>query len=450
MKKNIFSSIYETTINDHSYDDFIKKFKLDKQLNALLKEFHSSNSYKLNNKKEMLFNLNIEEEKKNSINYNINVNLCFEDENLKNILNDFNSLLTNNLIFTDPKKPPSIDDVFPHLKKLENVNLSNSKKIIQKSILEFINNYEYQNYKNNNLYDTSNIFFLSNYYHSSNFKYQIYIKNNLKSVSDRIEKEEITCIKVRNEIIYIGCKDGSIKSFSDKGYKNKTYIHDYDKKYNEIDKDVMCISFFDDDKYIIVGYASSFIILWEKETGNKIKIISLTHDLPVIACKVLKYDKKELVIISSDIEGNVKISYFSIGFFFSKENIISIYENIYPFFLLETLDFSKEEEKNYESNLIYNKEKYSFYLVIIGNIKKIEILKINKKIFSHKTLLLIPNPDYKKLQTNTDDILQNNIDIEFLERPDISIGCGYLPDIHEDGDLNNHILLAVAWKDDIK
>ena len=446
MKKNIFSSIYETTINDHSYDDFIKKFKLDKQLNALLKEFHSSNSYKLNNKKEMLFNLNIEEEKKNSINYNINVNLCFEDENLKNILNDFNSLLTNNLIFTDPKKPPSIDDVFPHLKKLENVNLSNSKKIIQKSILEFINNYEYQNYKNNNLYDTSNIFFLSNYYHSSNFKYQIYIKNNLKSVSDRIEKEEITCIKVRNEIIYIGCKDGSIKSFSDKGYKNKTYIHDYDKKYNEIDKDVMCISFFDDDKYIIVGYASSFIILWEKENGNKIRIISSSHDLPVIACKVLKYNQKELVVLSSDFEGKVKISYFSNGLIFSKHGIITICDNIYPSFLLETLDFSKEEEKNYASNLIYDKEKYSFYIVIIGNIKQIEIIKINKQTFLHKTLLLIKNPD---LHTNTDDLLQNNIDIEYLENPDISIGCGYLPDIHEDGDLNNHILLAVAWKDDI-
>ena len=449
MQKSIFSKIYEETVKDTSYDDFINKFKLDEQLIPIFKENKISNSYNLDNKKEIVSNLNVEEEQKNNINHFINVNLCFEDEDLKKILNEFNSLLTDNIIFTDPKKPPSIDDVFPHLKKLENLNLSTSNKIIQTNILEFINNYEYQNYKNNNLYDKSNIFLLSNYYHSSNFKYEIYVKKNLKSISDRIEKEIITCIQVRNQIIYIGCKDGSIKSFSDKGYKNKTYIYDYDIKYEKIDKDVMCISFYDDDKYILVGYASSFIILWEKETGNKIKIISLTHDLPVIACKVLKYDKKELVIISSDIEGNVKISYFSIGFFFSKENIISIYENIYPFFLLETLDFSKEEEKNYESNLIYNKDKYSFYLVIIGNINKIEILKINKKIFSHKTLLLIPNPDYKKLQTNTDDILQNNIDIEFLERPDISIGCGYLPDIHEDGDLNNHILLAVAWKDDI-
>ncbi len=449
MQKSIFSKIYEDTVNDSSYDDFISKFKLDEQLNTLLKEQKHSNSYNSDNKKEILSNLNIVEEQKNNINHYINVNLCFEDEDLKNILNEFNSLLTNNIIFTDPKKPPSIDDLFPHLKKLENVNLSTSNKIIQTSILEFINNYEYQNYKNNNLYDKSNIFLLSNYYHSSNFKYEIYIKKNLTSISDRIEKEIITCIKVRNKIIYIGSKDGSIKSFSDKGYKNKTYIHEYDKKYKFVDKHVMCISFFDDDKYIIVGYASSFIILWEKETGNKIKIISSTHDLPVIACKILKYNQKELVVLSSDYEGKVKISYFSNGLIFSKENIITICDNIYLSFILETLDFSKEEEKNYESNLIYDKEKYSFYIVIIGNIKQIEIKKINKKTFSQKTLLLINNPDYKILQSNTDDLLENNIDIELLENPDISIGCGYLPDIHEDGDFNNHILLAVAWKDDI-
>ena len=441
-KKNTFSSIYNEIINDSSYDKFINKFKLDEQLNELLKKDNENSNSNKNKNEENSGIIKKSREDKNK-NY-INVNLSFEDEELYKILNEFNTLLTDESIFSNPKKPPTIDCLFPHLKKLDNLNITASNKIEQTNTLEFVQNYEFQNYRNNNLYN-KDLLFLSNYYHSTDFKYKIFEKKKLKSFSERIEKEKITCAKVRNGIIYIGCKDGSIKTFSEeKGYKDKTYIYNYDQKYKDLDKDVMCISFYEEDKYFLVGYATSFIILWEKTTVQTKKIITKTHDLPVIACKVLKYNQKELSILSSDLEGKIRITSFSSGFLFTKEDIIIVSDNFYPSFLLETLNFSSEEENNYESKLIYNKEKFTFDIAIIGNIEKIEVKKINKENYTNKNLLIIKNPDFNIL-----DSKKQQKNIEYFENADISIGCGYLPDIYEEGDLNNHILLAVSWKDDI-
>ena len=326
-----------------------------------------------------------------------------DNDELARILKESESLITKEkLIHTD--NDIQMSDIFPEL-----LSMKQETTVVQEIIetpLEYISDYEKKKYnKNNVLSMNDNIFVLEQFYNENKGKYDFIHFRKKQKLFDRISKNNIvTCVYARNNVIFVGSKNGLIKTYScDKENEYKTFTCTEIDNFTE-NKDVMCITCSPSLDVFASGYENGFIILWDVISCKVKKLINEQNFIPIIALKFLKCESKNYSLIASDIEGKVWLINIAEGIFRTTVTNTIIKKMEIPHFLVECFLFSDEEKENYHFNEITKTITNSMF--VVGNIDSLEIFLEEDGEF--RSVDVISNPISKAI-------------------PDACFGCGYTP-----------------------
>ena len=242
---------------------------------------------------------------------------------------------------------------------LDDKNLYNILKDEPKSILPFdyICNYEIDNYTNNtNILKEKNYFILSEHRNTQIIRYNpmeyITREKLLRQIYKR--KPQITCMVVKNGILFLGNNLGLIKTYSiEKEYEYKTYESTELNNLNDINKAVTCLYSSPDNDTFISGHENGTIILWETYSTKIKKFISPTKKINcrIIAVRYLVKINGFYTLIISDIEGKVKLITISEGYFMTSVCVQIFINKPKPCYLIQCLNFDKEQIKLYNISL---------------------------------------------------------------------------------------------------
>ena len=326
--------------------------------------------------------------------------------NADEILKETEELLEDqkkNPIIEDPKSATSsskeIMDITSILKE------KNQNKSKYKNSIEFINYMEVE-YIQNQIKKNEKIFQLSNYKKQNKKKLEALQFSQKTTLSSRFFKDGnvITSIAVKEDKIFTGNNIGKIKMYScEKNQEYKIFINDEILKCD--DKRVICMDISNDINYLLSGYSNGYICLWEIEKGNCRKILKDEHHKKsILAIKFLQCESGLYEFLSSDINGYVNRITISESFFFTTSvECINIIKYTFPFFLIDILNFSNEEKKE-----------FSF---IDDNNCQIVALACTEYV-----LLYQIEPELKKIYE-----LKKPFYFKKTHIPDIAFGLGYIP-----------------------
>ena len=381
ISKTDLNSIKQNTINDNEINNYIKQ--AEKYISAI-------------NKKTLA---TLEKEEK------LNINELLSQIPLDNTNNQNNnnlSQLNNNTINID------------------------KNKII--SPLDYVSNYEIDNYVNNtNILKQKKYFILSDYHDTKKIRYNPMKYSLNQKIFQQIYKRQnqITCLTTKNNVLYLGNNLGIIKSI-EREHEYKTYESEELKNLNDINKSVSCLSFSPDNDTFISGHENGAIIVWEIYSTKIRKFISPTKKLKakIIAIKYLIKQSGSYTIIVSNEEGKINLITIIEGYVMTSVCVQNFINKPYPCYLVETLNFDYEEKRLYNQNLENNNN----YLALIGNEELVElfILSVDSSVLSSYTtgnkefkiqnVLSIRNPI-------SEFMLQKE---KYLNYPSACFGYGYL------------------------
>ena len=116
---------------------------------------------------------------------------------------------------------------------------------------------------------------------------------------------------------YFGYKNGTINIkadlLSESIHSSETFSIYREYKADDIIKDsnkkhVLCMALSDDEYYLLTGYTSRHIIVWDTNNGTQIFNLDDIFDKPVISCEFLSItDDKEFIFLVGDLYGKVKM-----------------------------------------------------------------------------------------------------------------------------------------------
>ena len=194
---------------------------------------------------------------------------------------------------------------------------------------------------------------------------------------------------------------------------------------------IFAIDIDDDGEMAFLGYENGNIALFDLEKNKCQKIFNEIHKTNVINIKIIELIKlpkeKQFKILSSDISGNVYLSFIKkgllgLGYSF-KSNLICQNDN-FPFYMIYLLKFKENELKNNSlSKLNQN--------FILSNLEKINLYSSSSK--GIEKIFEFPKPDYLK-----DYYIS-----------DCAFGLGIKPSTNESSDYDDNdiqILLLISWE----
>ena len=314
-----------------------------------------------------------------------------------------------------------------NLSPLNNNNINiNKNKII--SPLDYVSNYEIDNYVNNtNILKPKKYFILSDYHDTKKIRYNPMKYSLNQKIFQQIYKRQnqITCLTTKNNVLYLGNNLGIIKSI-EREHEYKTYESEELKNLNDINKSVSCLSFSPDNDTFISGHENGAIIVWEIYSTKIRKFISPTKKLKakIIAIKYLIKQSGSYTIIVSNEEGKINLITIIEGYVMTSVCVQNFINKPYPCYLVETLNFDYEEKRLYNQNLENNNN----YLALIGNEELVELFLLSvdssvlssyttgNKEFKIQNVLSIRNPI-------SEFMLQKE---KYLNYPSACFGYGYL------------------------
>ena len=319
-----------------------------------------------------------------------------------------------------------------------NLSINNNTNFNQISPLEYISNYEIDNYTNNtNILKPKKYFILSDYHNTQKIKYNPMKYTINQKIFQQIYKRpyQITCIATKNNILYLGNNLGIIKSI-EKEHEYKTYESEELKNLNDINKSVTCLSFSPDNDTFISGHENGAIILWETFSTKIKKFISPTKKSKarIIAIKYIIKLSGSYTFIVSDGDGKINLITIIEGYVMTSVCVQHFVNKPNPCYLVEALNFDNEEKRLYNLNMENNVN----YLALIGNEELVEVFLLSEdssvissyttgnKVFKIQSVLTIRNPISSYMQQKE----------KFLNYPCASFGYGY---IYQEREVKNKI-----------
>ena len=475
--------------NDIQYDIFLK---IKTEINDL-KTFIPSNNNDVNTIKN-----DISGDKNNKNIDSSNDNKNDDKENKKK--NIYQKKKTRKVVELYPLE---FYEIFPKLKKFEVSYHSSNQDFIEKPLF-FIKNFILKNYHDSLLF-TQNKFELQKFKNSST-DYNYEIMNISQPMNKPANNDCITCmlqshyfnspdkknpnivkistfiskliqIKTSFQInfFYFGYKNGTIMQYtlldikadplSGSMHSAETFSLYREYKVDDIIKDsnkkhVLCMSLSDDEYYLLAGYASRHIIVWDTIDGTQIFNLDDIFDKPVISCEFLSItDDKEFIFLVGDLYGKVRMVQYNRNTFIDTHETRIVSNCTYPCLLIKRLKLNKREnEEDYDLKKMIKKiNKKNVHICFIGNLEYIELLMISKNSLKIMSVLVIKNPDLFKLNPITELIKrdrtqfysQSNLmeTMNNIEFPDVCFGVGFLGDLIKNNDNKEpFILFVVAWK----
>ena len=293
-----------------------------------------------------------------------------DSEELARLVKEGESLITKGeLVHID--NDIQMSDLFPELLSLKQ-EVSAVKERFE-TPLEYISSYEKKHYTRSTLLSMNeNIFILEQFNNDNKGKYEFINFKRMQKLFTRITKNNIvTCIYARENMLFIGSKNGLIKTYSiDKENEYKTITCKEIDNFTE-SKDVMCITCSPSQDVFASGYENGYIILWDVVNCRVKKFINEMNYVPIIALKFLKCEVKNYSLIASDLVGTVWLINISEGMFRTTVTNTIIKKMNIPQFLVECFLFSEQEKKNFHFSEITKTVTNSMF--IVGNIESLEI-----------------------------------------------------------------------------
>lgn len=246
---------------------------------------------------------------------------------------------------------------------------------------------------------------LSTYKNTHERKFDL-IDFDIKVQNAKIIKKikEINCIKIEDNNIYLGLKDGYVYLYLiETGLEKDSY---------GIENVKIPVSVINtkEDTDLLVGYENGCINIFDIESKSLIKSIANIHKTRIIALEYILIEKNNVQLLSTDEEGQV-INISSYNGFLSKKTVGNLlYKDTIPIYSI--IKFKPFEEKKF---------------VIYGFISPSKITLYNLKL---SQIFELKMPKYAD---------RNDI-------PDIDIGWGIPPSDIKNGKIKNkEILLIVGW-----
>ena len=444
----------------------------------------------------------------NNKNYTMNIN-CINDKD-DSIDNNNKKMNNKNNSKKKTKKvvelyPLEFYEIFPKLKKFEVSYHSSNQDSIEKPLF-FIKNLILKNY-HESLAFTQNKFELQKFKNSSNdCNYEI--MNISQPINTPLNNDDITCmthghyhsnpntkdknIKMVNDIvnklkktqtqifqvefIYFGYSNGIIRQYalvdikadplSENSLPADTFSlyleYKADNLTNESsNRQVLCMSISDDEKYLLAGYASHHIIIWNTYKGNQVRCFNDIFDQPVVSCEFLSISEncKEFLFLVGDLIGKVRLVKYKINTFVNTHEIIIVSNCFYPCLIIKKLKLNKRDgDEDFNIKEMINKiNDRPNHICIIGNLEYIELLLISKTSLKITSALIIKNPDLIILNPLTELIEKDREQfysqshlieaVSNIEFPDATFGIGFIGDLIRNNDNKEpFILFAVGWK----
>ena len=253
---------------------------------------------------------------------------------------------------------------------------------------------------------------LSSYKSSHNIKFDLLDFELKKNISDKLKQkmEEITCIILSEENIFIGNNNGIVKMYEiETGNEIKSF---------SLNQNNSPVSVLENkgDEYLFTGNNDGTINVFDIKKGNLSYSIKDNHSTKILAIKIINIDKNIFKIISSDEKGKIMLEQFSLSKLKKKSQNTLILQHINPIYTILKFNPIEDESK---------------CLLGFASIDKVFLYSLEpnlEKIFELK------KPDY----------------VEENEIPDISLGLGGRPmpktgtkKLSETGNLET--FFAVSW-----
>ena len=156
-------------------------------------------------------------------------------------------------------------------------------------------------------FDKLNI--LSSYKSSHNIKFDLLDFELKKNISEILKPKmkEITCIIVSEENLFIGYNNGQVNMYD---MESGDEIKNFFTNQNESSVTVLENK---GNEYLFVGYSDGTINLFDIKKGYLLLSSKDAHSTKILSIKLINIDKNFFKIISSDEEGQVIVSQFSLS-----------------------------------------------------------------------------------------------------------------------------------------
>ena len=255
-----------------------------------------------------------------------------------------------------------------------------------------------------------NFLILSSYKQLHERKFDL-IDFEIKTQNSKILKKikEITCIKIVNENLFLGVKDGYVYMYLiETGLEKESFgVENFNVSVSVINTK--------ENSHLLVGYENGFINIFDIKTKTLVKNIINIHKSRILGLEYILIEKNNIQLISTDEECQV-IHINSYNSFLSKKTVGNLlYKDTEPVHAMSK--FKPLEDKKSVVFAFCSRTKICLY-----NSKLTQVFEFKK-------------PKY----ANKDDI------------PDIDIGWGVPPQISEeiftkkDKHIKNQILLVIGW-----
>ena len=216
--------------------------------------------------------------------------------------------------------------------------------------------------------------------------------------------KEINCIKIEDNNIYLGLKDGYVYSYLiETGLEKDSYgVENFNIPVSVINTK--------EDSVLLVGYENGSINIFDIESKSLIKSITNIHKTRIIALEYILIEKNNVQLLSTDEEGQV-INISSYHGFLSKKTVGNLlYKDTIP--IHSIIKFKPFEDKKFTIYGFISPNKITLY-----NLKLSQIFELKKPKYADK----------------------NDI-------PDIDIGWGISPSDIKNGKIKSkEILFIVGW-----
>ena len=251
--------------------------------------------------------------------------------------------------------------------------------------------------------DKNDFYILQNYRRNNERKFDL-IDFEIKTQNDKIKKKikEINCIKIYENNLYMGLKDGYVYLYEiENGFEKESYgVENFKTPVSVINTK--------ENTHLLVGYENGVINIFDIKTKLLFKNIPNIHKTKIIDLEYILIEKNNIQLLSTDEECQV-INISSYNSFLSKKTVGNLlYKETEP--VHSIIKFKPYENKKIVIYGFISPSKIRIY-----NLKLSPILEINKPKYAEKK-----------------DI------------PDIAIGWG-IPPCTKNDKINNEILLLLGW-----
>ena len=254
---------------------------------------------------------------------------------------------------------------------------------------------------------------LSSYKSSHNIKFDLLDFELKKNISEKLKQkmEEITCTTISEENLFVGYNNGIVKLYEiESGNELKNF---------SVNQNNASVSTLENkgNEYIFVGYNDGTIHLFDIKKGYLLYSLKEAHSTKILSLKLINIEKNTFKIISSDLDGQVILTQFSLSKLKKKSQSSLIFKNEFPVYTILKFNPAENEPK---------------CLLGFASINKVFLYSLEpnlEKIFELK------KPDY----------------VEENEIPDISWGFGGRPSSStgkkklSEGAGNKETIFAIGW-----